>query len=210
MWMPGISYQVIVSSEIIGRGRGTGTDYRDVSSFGLEKVMTIIILLSYLKEMPTGDILGRKYGICWELWQLSFLYFFLYHFSHVYVLVCCLHRCGACVRGDQKLKSDVFLDSSSLYLTTQSLLLNFALPGSASSDEYFAPVPLSLPLEHWDYRSLLGIFVWLLETHTLVLKFMRHVLYPLSHPAWPILPVWFSWPSVPFLHLVLRLALASQ
>lgn len=188
MWMPGISYQVIVSSEIIGRGRGTGTDYRDVSSFGLEKVMMMIILLSYLKEMPTGDILGRKYGICWELWQLSFLYFFLYHFSHVYVLVCCLHRYGACVHGDQKLKSDVFLDSSSLYLTTQSLLLNFALSGSASSDEYFAPVPHLCLLSTGIIGNpphLLGIFVWLLETHTLVLKFMQHMLYPLSHPAWP-------------------------
>lgn len=152
MWMPGISCQVIVSSELIGRGRRTGTDYRDVSSFGLEKVMMIIILLSCLKKMPTEDILGRKYGICWELWQLSFLYLFLYLFSHVYVFVCCLHRCGACVRGDQKLTSDVFLDSSSLYLPKQSLLLNFALPDSASSDEYLAPVPLFLPLEHWDYR----------------------------------------------------------
>lgn len=144
--------QVSLAKSLFPQKSLGGGDYRDVSSFGFEKVVMIIILLSCLKEMPTGDILGRKYDICWELWQLSFLYLLLYLFSHVYVFVCCLHRCGACVRGDQKLTSDVFLDSSSLYLPKQSLLLNFALPDSASSDEYLAPVPLFLPLEHWDYR----------------------------------------------------------
>lgn len=147
MWISVISCQVIVSSEIIGRGRCTGTDYRDVSSFGLESHDD-----HHPSVLSQGNAhRGHSRKKIWHLLRVVAIIFSLFislSFFHMSMCLCCLHRCGACVRGDQKLTSDVFLDSSSLYLPNHRLLLNFALPDSASSDEYLAPVPLFLPLEH--------------------------------------------------------------
>lgn len=194
MWISGISCQVIVSSEIIGRGRRTGTDYRDVSSFGLESHDD-----HHPSVLSQGNAhRGHSRKEIWHLLRVVAIIFSLFISLSFFT---CLCVCAVCIgvvhvyvetRNWRMMSSLIvlhFIYQIRVFCWNLLSLIQLVQTSTLPQCPYFCLLSIEII---GNPPHLLGIFMWLLETHTLVLKFM-------CFTHWVILPgpvspfsIWYS------------------